>query len=109
QVLIPGREAPAVDPRRARCRAVVLQLAESLQVLFGIAGHVAVDLPEHLEGAYLTRVERHLARVWIKVPGDVLPALVPRQLRVGVRLLQSLRQVVVEPAVGPAIPRRLGG
>src|SRR5204862_6566121 len=57
EVLIPRREAPAVDPRRARRRAVVLQLAESLQVLLGIPGHVAVDLPQELEGADLPRVE----------------------------------------------------
>src|SRR5207248_2110309 len=71
--LVPRREAAAVDPRRARRRAVVLQLAEALQVLLGIPGHVAVDLPEHLERADLTRVEGRLARVWIEVPGDVLP------------------------------------
>src|SRR5207244_11860156 len=79
-----------------------------LQVLLGIPGHVAVDLPQHLEGADLTWVERYFARVRIEVPRDLIPALVTRQLRAGVRLLQALRQVVVEPAVGAAISRRFG-
>src|SRR5204863_4296096 len=79
EVLIPGRETAAVDPRRARRRAVVLQLAESLEMLLGIPGHVAVDLPQHFEGADLTRVERCLARVRIEVPGDLLPSLLARQ------------------------------
>src|SRR5206468_9165047 len=38
EVLVPGRIAAAIDPRRARRRAVVLELAEPLQVLRGIPG-----------------------------------------------------------------------
>ena len=109
EVLIPRRVAAAIDPRSARRRAVVLELAEPLQVLRGIRGHVPVDFAQHLARADLARVERHLARIRIEVPGEVVPPLVARQRGRRVRLLQPLRQVVVEPAVGAAVARRLGG
>src|SRR5439155_15278859 len=89
--------------------AVVFQVAEALEMLLRIGRLIAVDLPQYFARADLAGIERLLARIGVEVPGQVVPALVTGQLRVGVRLLEALRQVVVEPAVRAAVPRRLGG
>src|SRR5207247_7785753 len=79
EVLIPRREAAAVDPRRARGRAVVLQLAEALEMLLRLGRLIAVDLPQHLARAELPGVQRLLARVRVEVPRELVPSFVPRQ------------------------------
>src|SRR2546430_7724833 len=65
--------------------------------------------PQNFARADLPGVQRLFARIRIEVPREVGPALVTGQLRAGVRLLEALRQVVVEPAVGAAVAGRLGG
>src|SRR2546430_3619154 len=78
-------------------------------MLLRIGGLIAVDLPQHFARADLARIQRLFARVGIEVPGDLVPSLVARQLGSGVRLLEPLGEVVVEPAVGAAVARGLGG
>src|SRR2546425_13294402 len=67
----------------------------------------SVDLAQDLERVGLSRIDGLHARIRVEIPGDVGPPLVARQFAAGVRLLEPLRQVVVEPGVGAAVTRRV--
>src|SRR4029450_7013269 len=43
------------------------------------------------------------------IPDQMFKSLIPRRSRLCVELLQAFAEIVVEPGVGPAIARRLGG
>src|SRR5438046_10582555 len=77
-------------------------------MLLRLGRWMAVALPQPFTRAGLARIQRLLARIGVEVPRDVVPPLVARELGAGVRLLEPLRQVVVEPAVGAAVARGLG-
>src|SRR3989454_11556364 len=55
---------------------------------------------------YTTLFRSH-ARIRVEIPADVVPTLVAGQRAFGVRLLEALREVVVEPGVRAAVARRV--
>src|SRR5690349_23925885 len=94
-------------------------------MLIRMAAYIAVDLAKDLMSIRLARraggVERRragacclrpsdlppLRLVRIEVPGQVLDPLVPRQRAVRIHLLKPERELVGEPRVRPALPRRI--
>src|SRR2546430_784303 len=90
EVLVPGRVAAAVDPRRAGRRPVVFQLGEPFEMLLRIGRLIAVDLPQHFTRADLARIQRLLPRIGVEVPRDVVPPLVARELGAGAAPAVSL-------------------
>src|SRR5207302_278387 len=66
-VLVRRGVAAAVDPRRTRGRAVVLQLGEALEVLLRIGRLVTVDLAQDIERVGLSRIDRLDARIRVEL------------------------------------------
>src|SRR5688572_29300140 len=77
--------APTIDPRRARGRAIILELAEARQMLARVGGLEAVDLLQDLELIRLVRDLRGYTRLAVVVPDRVLPPLIARERAVCVR------------------------